>query len=186
MTTPEELRRATENTLYGLTADESLKFRILQKAARQPEPHTRRSLRLVPVLCTVLAAFLVVVIALNTLQPVPSAGPGEMNVFAAGKSETAEKTLFPAGFDTDGVISVKLNDSATVTDPVQCAALVSVLLDSSGEAADSGAHADGNLIITSSDGSELTFGTDDPYLIGKDGRRWYCPGFFSEIAGMAD
>ena len=44
MNKPEDIRVVTDKALYGLTADESLKFRILQKAAACNEKEVLRQL----------------------------------------------------------------------------------------------------------------------------------------------
>ena len=46
MSRPEELRQITENTLHSLIADESLKFKILQKAVSIEPDDTPESLQL--------------------------------------------------------------------------------------------------------------------------------------------
>ena len=50
----EELRQVTDQTLHGLTADDSLKFRILQKAAGGEETK-KPYFKPVPVFCVRLA-----------------------------------------------------------------------------------------------------------------------------------
>ena len=46
----ENLREETESALYGLTADDSLKYRILQKAAQTPAEVTKKGFHPFPVL----------------------------------------------------------------------------------------------------------------------------------------
>ena len=76
MTDLNHLRNESEKALYGLKADETLKYRILQNAAAEPERKTRKSFQLIPVMCVVAAALLFSVLLLNGIPPVshPEAG----------------------------------------------------------------------------------------------------------------
>ena len=88
MSDPAKLREASEKVLYGLRADDTLKQKILIKAAAGGDAGSRRAFRPLPVFCGVVAALLVAVIALNGLEPAVPAGSVEINVFAAGDNET--------------------------------------------------------------------------------------------------
>ena len=94
MSRPEELRQITENTLHSLIADESLKFKILQKAASSEQNDMSRQKRIIPAFCTVLAFLLIAVFSLNSIRAVPGSEPGELNSFVAGGSDAAV-SLFP-------------------------------------------------------------------------------------------
>ena len=127
MRNPEELPKVTEQTLYGLVADDSLKYRILQKAADPSGQSGRKAFRTVSVLCTALAVLLAAVLSLNTLQAVPSGGPGEINVFAGGGTGSGASVLMPEVFDPDCVISITMDGIGTTTDQQQCARLAAIL-----------------------------------------------------------
>ena len=71
MSRPEELRQITENTLHSLIADESLKFKILQKAASSEQNDMSRQKRIIPAFCTVLAFLLIAAFSLNSIRAVP-------------------------------------------------------------------------------------------------------------------
>ncbi|MBR2661245.1 MAG: hypothetical protein K6F61_11560 [Clostridiales bacterium] len=177
----EDLRRVTDNTLHGLIADDSLKFRILQKVSSEQEPRRRFTFRTVTALCGALAALAVMVLALNTLQPVRPGGPGEINVFAAGGTGSENASLFRDGFDPGSVVSVELEGSSAVTDAEKCASLAAVL-SGTAENADSGeSSGQERLVLKLSDGTEFIFTAADPYLFDGDGQCWYCPEFFSSI-----
>lgn len=180
MSRPEELRQVTEKTLYGLTADDSLKCRILQKASCSTASKHRFFLRPVPVLCTVFAALLAAVIALNTLQAVPSAGPVEIKSFIAGNI-IVHSSLFPDGFDPYSVISVTVEGSGTVTDPEQCRMLISVLQDYAVPAESDALSDHSTLEITEESGGTFTFDVCNPYLSDEDHQVWSCPEFFSSF-----
>ena len=180
MSRPEDLRQAAENTLYGLKADDALKFRILQKAAVSSVKPQRSLNRTFPVLCTVLAALLIAVVALNSLQAIPSGGPGEINVFAAGMTDSGNG-MFPADFDPASVISITLEDSEPVTSPEQCSALAGILLDHAQPAESSDPSDQLTVLIASKDGLSYSFFANDPYLSDANGHCWYCPAFFTEL-----
>lgn len=183
MSRPEDLRQITDNTLHSLIADESLKFRILQKAASSEQIDKSRQKRLIPVFCTVLAALLIAAVSLNSIQAVPSSVPGELNSFTAGGTDHASSFPLPEGFDPDSVLSVEMEGLGTVNDPGQCAALTQLLIDQS-ISYDQDPDADGKLIITSSGGQTFVFEVSNPYLISQDNQCWSCPGFFSEFSKM--
>lgn len=181
MSKPEELRRITDNTLHGLVADESLKFRILQKAAGQDKASALRPFRAMPALCAVIAALLIAVLALNTLQPVTSAGPGEIIAFAAGNPDSHDSAILPSGFDMRSVVKIELTGIGTVTDPQQCILLCTLLKDQS-ESVEPGEVSNKNrLVISLSDGTSVSFDAADPFLTGSDGRIWSCAAFFTDF-----
>ncbi len=179
----EELRQVTDQTLHGLTADDSLKFRILQQAASGTETK-KPSVRPLPVLCAAFAALLVMVLALNSLKPVSNV-PGEINVFAAGSTEKPadmeQAGLLPAGFETGSAVSVELDGAGSVTDPEKCAFLAEILAGKASPSEHVYAACGNHLKITSADGTVLTFGANEPYLIAEDGSCWSCPEFFNEM-----
>ena len=177
----EDLRSVSENTLHGLVADDSLKFRILQKASDETEPRRGISFRSVPALCGALAVLIVMVLALNTLQPVPSAGPGEINVFAAGGARQDSVTVFPDSLVPGSVISVELEGSVRIDDPEKSAFLAGILADRAEKAGPVEIEGEKRLILTVSGGTELSFTVCDPYLIDSDGRCWSCPELFREL-----
>lgn len=181
MRNPEELPKVTEQTLYGLVADDSLKYRILQKAADPSGQSGRKAFRTVSVLCTALAVLLAAVLSLNTLQAVPSGGPGEINVFAAGGTGSGVSVLMPEEFDPDCVISITMDGIGTTTDQQQCARLAAILKNQSNPAG-TAAESEGNrLQILTEDGTAYSFGVSEPYLTGNDGQCWNCKDFFTEF-----
>lgn len=180
MSRPEDLRQAAENTLYSLTADESLKFRILQSAAELSGKPSRSFPRTVPVLCTVLAVLLIAVVSLNTLQAVQNTDPANINVFAAGMTDSGNRPL-PAGIDPSSVISISMEGHEPLTSSEQCALLTGILIDQSKSADSSFSINTDKLVFTADDGSSYSFFTDDPYLSDGNGQCWSCPGFFAEF-----
>jgi len=184
MSRPEDLRQAAENMLYGLKADDTLKYRIIQKASVQPKSQMHLPLRAAPVLFTVLTVFLIAVIGLNSIQSVSSAVPGEIKAFAAGKTESGMDSLFPAEFRPDSVISIRFDQSFPIQDAGQCTALASVLCQQAVRTSESDGVLPLKLIISTSDGKEYCFGMQAPYLEGDDGIRWSCPAFFDEIENI--
>ena len=180
MSSPEDLRQITENTLHSLVADESLKYRILQKAASSEQIDRSRRKKLIPVFCTVLAALLIAAVSLNSLQSVPSSGPGELNSFTAGNTDDAS-SVFPENFNPDSVVSLEVERLGTIVDADQCSALSKLLLNQSVPADIADPAEDGRLIVTTSDGNSYVFITGNPYLISPDQQCWSCPAFFREI-----
>ena len=183
MSRPEELRQITENTLHSLIADESLKFKILQKAASSEQNHRSRQKKVIPAFCTVLAVLLIAALSLNSIRSVPGSEPGELNSFIAGGSDAAV-SLLPEDFDPDSVSSVEMENLGTINDPDQCTALVQLLLHQSIPADHPDSAADGKLIVSASEGQTYIFHIRDPYLISENGICWSCPAFFSEFNNM--
>ena len=191
MSDPAKLREASEKVLYGLRADDTLKQKILMKAAAGGDTGSRRAFRPLPVFCGVVAALLVAVIALNGLEPAVPAGSVEINVFAAGDNETVPPAEDGTGeaavlaiADPDQVVSVELKGVGTVTDPEQCASLLQVLTGEARPASDGVPSPDGVLKITYSSGDVALYQTKEPYLTGD--ASWTCQGFFSLFRPLAD
>ena len=193
MIKPEELRSATENVLSGLTADESLKFRILQKAASDTQNKHIYRFSPVPVLCSVLAVLIISIIALNTVKPVDPTNPGEMNVFAAGSKDTAlpetvspdnEFSVAAGGITPEDIISIEMTDVGRISVQSQSADLFRILCNSA--VAVSGINPDpvNCLNITTSDGRVITFDVKEPYLISDS--CWLCPEFFNQLHIMLE
>ena len=175
----EDLRQASDHVLGGLAADESLKFKILQKASRSGQDASQRLIRAVPVLCSLIVLLVVGIIALSRLQPVDPSSPVEMNVFAAGSKETdhPEKNGGPAaGVFPAAARSVTVPGTGNVSDTEQCAALIRTLLQdavsSEGIILDSAEQ----LEIIAEDGTVYRYSVKDPFIAGNG--TWSCPGFF--------
>ena len=177
----EELRNVSDNTLHNLIADDALKFRILQKAAEQTMPKDTHGFRPVPILCTVLAALLIAVVALNALQAVPSSGPGDLNSFTAGNSDPLASSLFPDGYKAESVVSLVIKDTGNINSSEQCSMLAGILIDQASADETVQPIPDKDLTFAFEDGKALSFQVKEPYLIGNDGQCWYCPAFFSEL-----
>ena len=175
MIQPEELRTATDKALCGLTADESLRSRILQKAAGAGQEERRSAFRPVPALCGVIVVLLIAVFALNGLNSVSPVDPGEMNVFAAGSDDTAVSVI-PDFVDPEDVVSVEITGIGTLTGAERCAALVSLLREKAAPAESSVPSAKSRLNITLADGSVIRYTVDEPVLSAA--AAWSCPEFF--------
>ena len=184
MNKPEELRAITENTLHELTADDSLKFRILQAAADTKQAKPGKALRPVSAVCISMAVLLLSVFALNKINPVSSAGPVNIHSFIAGSMEIVRSDPLPSGFGPDTAVSVSYDDYGIVSEPDQCHILLRILKDKSTITDGKALSADRKLTITAESGKQITFMTCDPFLIGEDGRCWSCPDLFSELADM--
>lgn len=182
---PEKLHEATEKALYNLTADESLKQRILQKAAAaETDTQKRRRFTSIPAFCTVMAALMLILVVMNGLQPVDPAASVEINVFSAGSSQDVsvagnEYADVLDNLDPNQVVSVELTDVGTVSDPEACASLVSLLQHNSVSSDYSIEKAVHTLYIISSDGSSLSFVAEEPYL--SSGSTWSCVEFFDRL-----
>ena len=179
----EQLRQISDNTLHDLKADDVLKFRILREAAGQINRGKNLS-RFVPVVCTALAVLLICVLALNTLQPVPSAVPGEINAFAAGNTDSKPHHILSEEFDTGSVLSVDYDGLTTVTDPEQCERLAGLLLAASESAGSADDSTEGTLIFTTRDGTVYRFHAAEPYLTDGNGRQWICQALFDELSKL--
>ena len=181
----EDLRQVTDHALYGLTADESLKFRILQKAAQPSGVHQKRVFHTVPVLCSLIALLLIAVVALNSIKPVVPSTPGEINVFAAGSKDTVEPEIYQeavcdiSDIPAASVSSIEISGLGRITDPDQCTLLVSILQEKAESADTDPAAGSVSLVIRTSEGAEYRFYANDPYLTGN--KTWSCPDFFSSF-----
>lgn len=183
MSRPEDLRKVTEITLHSLIADESLKFRILQKAVSYEQNERSRQKKLIPLFCTVLAALLIAAVSLNSIKSLPASGPGDLNSFTAGGTNIAT-SIFPEDFRPDSVLTVEMENLGTISDPDQCTVLTKILLNQSVPSDDADPVQDGKLIVTTSEGESYVFMVRNPYLINGDNRRWSCPAFFREFNNM--
>ena len=177
-----DLPQITDKTLHGLTADDTIKHRIIQKVTESGRPEPQKRFRPVPVLCGLIAAALIAAIALNGINPVQPVSPGEMNVFAAGSKDSDSTVAIPeSGFlpelEPDAVVSIEITGLGKCTDPSACASLISTLKDEAvlyeSNAALSGAA---QLQITLRDGSPMIFYADEPCLFGD--QCYLCPTFF--------
>lgn len=77
MIKPEELRTATEKALSGLTADESLKQKILLKASESEQKEHEPVYRPVLKLCAIVGVLLLMVAGLNSIRPLSPSAPGK-------------------------------------------------------------------------------------------------------------
>ena len=180
----EELREVTEKALYGLSADDSLKQRILQKASGYSEDIHNRKFHTVPVFCTVLAALVLSLVLLNGLTPVNPASPGEINVFAAGNenvssSENVQNKTILHEVDAHSVVSLELSGFGLINDPNLCSDLIGTLQSRAEKAEDGRGTNQGNLIITLSDGTVLCVAAEEPFIFSEV--YWFCPEFFIQF-----
>ncbi len=188
MINPENLHQATEKALFNLTADESLKQRILEKAAGyQNVSRKHRILTSIPAFCTVMAVLMLVLTVMNGLKPVDPASSVEINVFSAGSDDASPVDKSADVFDMlnpDTVLSVELTGFGTVTDSESCSSLISLLQHNSVPTDYSLENAVQSLIITSADGTKLTFNVEEPYL-GSD-NCWSCAEFFERLRELTE
>ena len=185
------LREVSNRVLYGMTADDSLKHRILQRAASGNNLVQNRAFHPLPVFCTVIVFLLTTVVALNSLQPVGTSGTVEINVFAAGTKETvlSEETasekngLVLNGINPGNIISVSLSGVGEIIDPQQCAELIQVLTDHT-VPSETVSHDNYDVLILRADnGTVVKYDTAEPYLIGDT--CWSCEPFFTMIHKIA-
>ena len=186
-----KLREVSDQVLHELTADESLKQRILEKAADSSKASPVRTFRPLTVFCYIMVLLLAAAVALNRLQPVDPAADVEINVFAAGNKETVppeelteETDRILAGIDPEEVVTVKFSESDTITDPELCASLIRILIDDATPAEEPETDYGEKLIIRTERGSEIVFETAAPYLVGD--RCWICQSFFSLLQEITD
>ena len=183
MIKPEELRTATEKALSGLTADESLKQKILLKASESEQNRHEPVYRPVLKLCAIVGVLLLMVAGLNSIRPLSPSAPGEMTVFAAGGKDSAGASLF-AQIDTDKIAGIKIGNQDLITDS-QCSDLIR-LLQSEARESEAEASAETDLMsLQMTDGTEKVFEISDPYLF-KDGKCWTCPGFFARMQNILE
>ena len=174
MIQPEELRSATDKALYSLTADESLKQRILLKASQTTQTHRDSVFRPVMKLCAVVGVLRLMVIALNSVRPLSPSSPGEMNVFAAGGKDTAG-TSFPQ-IDIDHVSGISVG-GIDYQDETQYTELIRILQNESKETDALIPENGERIVIRMEDGKEYAFGISEPYVFTDD-KCWTCSGFF--------
>lgn len=106
MNSIDNLREITDQVLCGLTADASLKHRILSSGSDCISEKRRFLFRPVPVLALAAVLLVVSLIALNGLRPIEIPGPGQLHHIAAGQSE------LPVSADSDSVIGLLAHDVA--------------------------------------------------------------------------
>ena len=177
-----DLRAVTDKVLYGLTADDSLKHRILQQASQQEQKSEKKPFHLIPVLCSVLTFLLITSVVLNRLQPVSPTVPGEINVFTAGSDSipSAQKNgscPVDPSVSADNVIFIELAGSGSTSAPQQCAQLFIALRDQSVPADAELLSSGSELTISLLDGSEIRFSAENPYIAAGE-ECWMCPAFF--------
>ena len=184
-----KLRETSDRVLYTLTADESLKNRILLKAAAgENSNQRRRAFRALPAVCMVVAVLLIGAAALNNLQPVSPAGSVEMNYFAAGDKETVpsgnsfSSEMKEAG--PENIVSVEITGTGIIDDPDQCSDLMSLLNEEAIPVEHPAAENAYAVIFRTAEGEEIRFNAEDPYLFGDES--WTCPGFFARFRKMLD
>ena len=183
MKNPEELREVSEKVLFGLTADDSLKQRILQNAVSAGRTSSRKLFSPVPAFCTVIAMLLITVGVLNSIRPVDPAATVEMNVFSAGSvdispSPDASDSVFPAGFQAEAVVSVELTGRNAITDPRKCRALADALMNCTVSDESPDLNDAGKVTILCDNGTIYQYNASDPYL-SDDSKCWSCEEFFS-------
>ena len=182
------LREVSDRELYGLTADESMKHRILQRATGGADTERQRIFRPLPVFCCVIAVLMTGVIALSGIKPVLPSDSVEMNVFAAGYKETVppsdnqndEFSPIPEDINPESIVSIELRGVGIIDDPAQCFSLIRVLHEESQPAKEAGTPSSSDLIISFSDGKSIVFSTDHSSRLYGNGS-WSCPAFFSEF-----
>lgn len=188
MINPENLHEATEKVLYNLTADESLKQRILQRAVESGTKKSRR-FAVIPAFCSVMVVLMLVLAGMNGLKPVDPSASYDINVFSAGSSDVAApvENAYEDIFDSikpENVVSVELSDLGTVTDPEACASLISLLQHNSVSADHIFGTAVHTLHIKTSDGTDIAFSVDEPF-IGNESS-WSCAEFFDKLYQLID
>lgn len=183
MNRPEDIRVVTEKALYGLTADDSLKFRILQKAAAYNEKEQRRFAHPVPVLCAVVAFLVIIAVSINGIQPVQPVVPGEMTVFAAGGTDDRTVSSI-AKIESGHVVSVEVTGLGTVEDRTQCDSLVELLKNDADNSEEEPDQWPDKIVIRMDDGSVYKYNAAEPYL--ADGANLECPAFFAMMHELLD
>ncbi len=182
MKNPEELREISDKVLFGLTADDSLKQRILQNAVSTGRTSSRILFSPIPAFCTVIAMLLITVGVLNSIRPVDPAATVEMNVFSAGSvdispSPDASDSVFPAGFQAETVVSVELAGRNAITDPQKCRALTDALMNCTVSDESPDMNDAVKMTILCDNGDSYHYNASDPY-ISDDSQCWSCDIFF--------
>ena len=183
MNRPEDIRTVTDKALYGLTADESLKFRILQKAAACEKKSSRRIAHPVPVLCAVAAFLVIIAVSINGIQPVEPVVPGEMTVFAAGGTDDRAASSI-GKIESGHVISVEVTGIGTVTDPSGCDSLIGLLKNDAESTVEGPDTWPEKVVIRMDDGTVYEYQAAEPYM--DDGRSFECSAFFSMMHELLD
>ena len=179
MIQPEELRTITENALSGLTADESLKQRILQKASETSTQKTREPVyRPVLKLCAIVGVLLLMVIGLNSIRPLSPSVPGELTVFAAGGKDLSVSSPFIL-IDIESVSGIRFSGGELVSGN-KCTDLLRILQTESKLSDDEVPAGSEHISICMKDGTEKNFGISNPYLYVED-KCWTCPSFFNAL-----
>ena len=188
MKNPEQLREATDIVLHELTADDSLRYRILRQAAEGKGKETRRGFHPLPVFCTAVAALLIAVLVLNSLKPVNQGDPGQMNNIAAGADETVRpvdrQNTSPVSvllYDVkpEDVTSIEISGIGRTDNPQQCAELIRLLQEEASVAGSADPSAHGSVCVTLSDGTVYLIDAEEPFLIGDV--CCSCPSFFTRL-----
>lgn len=174
----ENLREETESALYGLTADDSLKYRILQKAAQTPIEEKKRIFRPFPVLCSVLAVLLLLTVALNQVRPLSTVEAGDITVFAAGRKEEGSTSVF-SNISASEIVSMELTSVGKIEAQEKCSALLDLLRQDSFPAADEKWDNEEYLIISTTDGQSIRYPVNEPYFL--DNTCWECEAFFDQF-----
>lgn len=172
----EKLPEITEEALGGLTADESLKSRILKKASASPGAEKRSFLR--PAVALVSAAALMVgaLLALNGRDAVPS--PEETPVlrsFPAGA--VSDPGILPADVDAFGAESIETAAHGKVTETQALEELLKALASAGKAETPADSPAEDELVLRCKNGTVYRWSLHEPYLSSGDGT-WSCPAFF--------
>ena len=182
MTDLKQLREVTEKTLYGLTADDTLKQRILEKSIASV-PKNKRIIRLVPVFSAVFTVLLVAAFVLNGLKPVSPAEPGDINVFTAGNensrnSESDFFQLIEQNDFCDEIISIGIEKLGLVGNHDSCCELICTFLDNSEHSETTELSVPVMMTVTLKDGTNILLEVEEPY-IKQNGVCRKCAEFFS-------
>lgn len=177
MNTLEKLPEITEKAFGGLTADESLKFRILKKASASTAAEKRSLLR--PAIALVSAAALMVgaLLVLNSRDAVPS--PEETPVlrsFPAG-AVSSESGILPADVVAFGAESIETAAHGKVTESQVLEALLKALASAGIAETPADFSAEDELVLRCRNGAVYSWSLHEPYLSSGEGT-WYCPAFF--------
>jgi len=182
----ENLPEYSDNILNGLTADQSLKHRILTKAAEQPEKKNNLLLHTVPVLCSLIAVLLVAVVMLNELKPVPVSDQDDMTVFAAGSNQTASPETglgFADVMNESGsktITRIEFDNGNIISKPETCSLLFSILKSKAIPVDHQELPESAVITMSLSDGSSVQLEVYPPLL--TDGNNtWTCQEFFNVL-----
>ena len=192
MKRPEDLPQITDHLLRDLTADQAMKTRILQRAARetyQPDrPAFRRTL---PAACFAVAARLLLVFLLTGKTALPSVTePGEITVFTAGSvpdsfsdADTASESGFFAGIgiEPERIVSIEIEDTTVVSDRQKCFDIADLLNRQAIPARlpDESSVRYRTAGFVTDDGTRFACQVCEPYL--KSDSLWSCAAFFDAI-----